>query len=327
MFETLPERFSVCRPRMDDAQRITEMRIACDLVDRGEVASDAAALRTYWQHPGFNLESDAWLITTPDDRFVCYGSIRHDVPTHIIVFHWVHPDFRDRGLGTYLLRVAEARARACIAQAPVDARVSLDAFISERNSAGKRCLEEEGFVVIRHSWQMKLEMNEPPEPAQWPEGMTVRSFVPQQDEQATYETEEEAFQDHWGHIPMTFEQWTQAITQQEDFDPSLTFLVTAGEEIAALTICEYWLGKGLVGTLGVRRNWRRGGVGMALLRHAFGAFYTRGIHTITLNVDAQSLTGATRLYERAGMHIALLDHQYQKELRAGRELSTQTIGD
>ena len=52
-----------------------------------------------------------------------------------------------------------------------------------------------------------------------------------------------------------------------------------------------------------------------------------GTHTIILYVDAQSLTGATHLYECAGMHVALLDHQYQKELRAGKELSTQTISE
>jgi mycothiol synthase len=42
-------------------------------------------------------------------------------------------------------------------------------------------------------------------------------------------------------------------------------------------------------------------------------------------VDAQSLTGATRLYERAGMHIAQEDITYEKELRAGIDMSTQTF--
>jgi hypothetical protein len=40
-------------------------------------------------------------------------------------------------------------------------------------------------------------------------------------------------------------------------------------------------------------------------------------------VDSQNLTGATRLYERAGMHVARIHITYEKELRAGIELSTQ----
>ena len=40
---------------------------------------------------------------------------------------------------------------------------------------------------------------------------------------------------------------------------------------------------------------------------------------------SQNLTGATRLYERAGMHVARIYVSYEKELRAGIELSTQAI--
>ena len=64
---------------------------------------------------------------------------------------------------------------------------------------------------------------------------------------------------------------------------------------------------------------------MALLLHSFGEFYRRGRHTVGLGVDSQNLTGATRLYERAGMHVARIYIAYEKELRAGVELSTQTI--
>jgi len=41
-----------------------------------------------------------------------------------------------------------------------------------------------------------------------------------------------------------------------------------------------------------------------LLRRSFTAFADRGIRRALLNVDAESPTGATRLYERAGMRVA-----------------------
>jgi ribosomal protein S18 acetylase RimI-like enzyme len=99
-----------------------------------------------------------------------------------------------------------------------------------------------------------------------------------------------------------------------------------GEQIAGISLCgiektsDAW-----VQTLGVLRSWRRQGLALALLQHSFREFYKRGLHTVYLAVDAQSLTGATRLYERAGMHIVRQNDRYEKELRAGRELSTQMV--
>jgi ribosomal protein S18 acetylase RimI-like enzyme len=82
-----------------------------------------------------------------------------------------------------------------------------------------------------------------------------------------------------------------------------------------------------VNSLSVRRPWRRRGLGLALLQHAFGEFYRRDTMTVALGVDAQSLTGATRLYERAGMHVDRQYAVYEKELRPGRELCTQTVAE
>ena len=44
-----------------------------------------------------------------------------------------------------------------------------------------------------------------------------------------------------------------------------------------------------------------------------------------LGVDAQSLTGATRLYEKAGMHVDRQYANYEKELRPGEDLGTQSL--
>ncbi|HEV2582694.1 MAG TPA: GNAT family N-acetyltransferase, partial [Ktedonobacteraceae bacterium] len=87
----------------------------------------------------------------------------------------------------------------------------------------------------------------------------------------------------------------------------------------------YELGDGWVNTLAVLRPWRKQGLGMALLLHSFREFYQRGKRKVGLGVDSQNLTGATRLYQRAGMHVAREHITYEKELRAGIELSTQIL--
>jgi mycothiol synthase len=44
-------------------------------------------------------------------------------------------------------------------------------------------------------------------------------------------------------------------------------------------------------------------VASALVRSAFAMFGSRGIIDVRLNVDRDNATGATHLYERAGMHL------------------------
>jgi len=61
--------------------------------------------------------------------------------------------------------------------------------------------------------------------------------------------------------------------------------------------------RGVIASLAVRPAWRRRGLGLALLRNALGEFYRRGCGSVELLVDGDSLTGALRLYERAGVDI------------------------
>ena len=69
---------------------------------------------------------------------------------------------------------------------------------------------------------------------------------------------------------------------------------------------------GHVNGLGVLRPYRRRGIGLALLHHAFGEYYRRGKRGVSLGVDAENLTGALSLYQRAGMHVHRQFDLYEK---------------
>ncbi len=64
----------------------------------------------------------------------------------------------------------------------------------------------------------------------------------------------------------------------------------------------------------------------SILSHAFGEGAYKG-KVFSLTVDTPSSTGATRLYERAGMHITRRYDIYEKELRVGVELRTQALAE
>ena len=82
---------------------------------------------------------------------------------------------------------------------------------------------------------------------------------------------------------------------------------------------------GWVGTLGVLRPWRKRGIGLALLHQSFGEFYRRGFRKVGLGVDGENLTGALRLYKKAGMSVHRQFELYEKELRPGLEISVQNL--
>lgn len=289
-----------------------------------------------WQTPGFNLETDARLVMAPDGEIAGYYEVWDLLKPSVRVSVWglTHPQHRNMGIGSYLLHWAEERAWLAVERAPQDARVIIQSNIPTINQAAGELFMDCGYRMIRHSLRMVIDINDEPPQPQWPAGLTNRTFKVGEDEVGVTMAVREAFQDHWGYVEVPFEEdlerWKHRVETDPDFDPSLWFLAMDGDEIAGLSLCRAKIyddpEMGWVGTLGVRRAWRRKGLGLALLHHSFQAFYNRGKPRAGLGVDAQSLTGATRLYERAGMKPdpARQFDLYEKELRPGVELSTQT---
>jgi mycothiol synthase len=152
----------------------------------------------------------------------------------------------------------------------------------------------------------------PPEPA--PAGIEIRTFRPGE-ERAVYEAHMETFVDSWEHVHEPYERWRHWTVERPGFDPRLWLLALDGEQVAGIVLCALHdddPGIGRVVILGVRRAWRRRGVGEALLRAAFAALAERGCRRAVLGVDAESLTGAHRLYERAGMSVAARFDVYER---------------
>ena len=79
---------------------------------------------------------------------------------------------------------------------------------------------------------------------------------------------------------------------------------------------------GYIELLGVVREERRHGIGEALLRSGFQAFAARGREGALLIVDSESTTGATRLYERAGMTARPRFASWAKRLRSATPAAT-----
>jgi ribosomal protein S18 acetylase RimI-like enzyme len=326
---------------LDDVERVVELSNLCSMELTGLRQAEVHRYRNDWQGPTLNPETDLRLVFAADGTLVGYGGV-WDAEPHVQIHSWgtVHPAYRGQGIGSYLAAWVEARARQSIPKAPTGARVGLGQGRPVVDTVGREFLLAHGYRLIRHFTKMKIEMSERPPAPVFPTGLTVRTFADlegslEQRLRALILAERDIFCDHWGYVeqPMEVEygDWRHWIEHDPDHDPTLWFLATAGDEIAGVSLCAPKTPEdpkmGYVESLGVRRPWRRQGVALALLHHSFGEFYRRSTFKVALDVDAQSLTGATRLYEKAGMHVDRQEAIYEKELRPGTDLSTQTLSE
>ena len=326
---TLPHGFQLRHPTMNDLQGVTDLLIACEIADYGQPTSSRAireeAIRSDWLSLETDLAKNAWVVLAPDGSYAGRTDLMVplDAPEKMHAVPRVSPNYRGLGIGTFLIRLAEQRAREIMTPLPQEKRVTLNSRVEGVNEDAKALLLREGFTPLRTFFRMEIDILEPPPVPQWPVGITVRTFVQRQDERSVFEAEEEIFQhDEWGYTPANFDEWVRSGTGNASFDPSLWFLAIAENEIAGCSLCHLNIGEqinmGFVNTLGVRRKWRKQGLGLALLYHSFDEFYKRGFHQAALSVDSENSTGAVRLYIRAGMRRAKkYDVRYEKVLKEG----------
>ena len=318
-------------PTRADIPAIVDMTNADALQYLGASDLTVAEYEAEWAEVGIDKAAMTRIATTRQGEFVAMVEA-HCHPPYVRNFLWgrVHPAYGGRGLGAYLNQWGEAYVRGQMTAAPADARVTVGCTVIQTNQGAAALFQGLGYQHVRSFYTMAIAMDTPPPAPAWPEGITVRTMQPGE-EAAVYRAIDESFQDHWGHVDTPFEEsfprWQHYMLNDPDADPSLWFLALAGDEIAGCSLCKPKItahpDMGWVNQLGVRREWRRQGLALALLHHTFGEFYRRGTKKVGLGVDASSLTGATRLYEKAGMAVLRQFDTYEKELRPGRDLTTQ----
>jgi mycothiol synthase len=297
-----PPEFAARAARPTDAEAVVELVAALGKGLGVRIDYGLDDLRSQWRH--VDLEHDAWAWER-DGRLVAFGSLwKRGEELSLDAF--VHPDFFGCGFGTAILRVAETRARARGATKLENGILAVD-----RRAAA--LLEANGYRDVRHYFKMTISMEAPPPEPEWPEGLEPRPFD-REHVRAFHAADDEAFADERGYVSEPFEEFVERRLERPGFDPTLWTAVWDGDEIAATLIADQRFGAGWIGGLGVRRPWRRRGLGLALLLRSFGQFYERGECRVALSVDTENPTGATRLYERAGMRVEREEVLYEKEL-------------
>lgn len=310
---------------------LTEFVQMVSLAESGRPHFTLDELRISFGQPEFDPARDALLLRDPAGDLVGAEWVEHRPPfVQSYATGFVAPGRTGQGIGTALLGWAREVAQSRLDEAPEGARVAFGAGVDADHEPSMDLMTGFGLELTRYFLEMRIDFEGGTPAPRLPPEVKVRTFVPGEDDARAYQAIDEAFRDHFGHVDRPLEVGLARFRHwmtKDDFDPSLWWLAFEGEEIVGANLCEPSVegdeGIGYVASLSVRRPWRGRGIAQGLLLLSFEEFRRRGKRAATLHVDAQSLTGATRLYESVGMRESDRYAYFETELRPGEDLSVR----
>lgn len=148
-----------------------------------------------------------------------------------------------------------------------------------------------------HCLLMRRELIAPQVAPQWPAGITVQHYTPEQ-AQAVHQLLQLAYLDGGGQVP-TLDRWLKAFETDAEYDPELCLLVRDAAGLIGVAQC--WT-SAYIKDLVVHPRARGQGLGRALLQQVLVMFAERREGFVDLRVLEDNLP-ARRLYESVGLHV------------------------
>ncbi len=307
-----------------DLQAVVDLYTASDRAVGADVWITPEILQSFLDAPTVDTEHDVFVVER-EGQVVAYADCEFKPESgRGFADGAVHPDFWNQGIGRELIHRTEARILdRALREAAADLPISVQRGTPDTDPAAIHLFESEGYRHVRSFYHMRIDLDQPIEALALPDGLAQRPFDRERDGRAVYEAHEEAFADHWGFERDSFEEWSHFMLDFPDLDPTMWLIAYEGDQVAGICLNRRYGDddpqKAWVGTLAVRRVWRKRGLGFALLKQSFALFQQRGYLRAGLGVDASSLTNAVALYERAGMQVDKRLLAYRKMLRGAFE--------
>ncbi|MER7927515.1 MULTISPECIES: mycothiol synthase [unclassified Streptomyces] len=244
------------------------------------------------------------LLLTLGDELVGYAQLEDTDPVEAPAAELVvHPSYRGHGhgraLGAALLSASGKRLRV---------------WAHGGHSAARHLAQVLGLTMFRELRQLRRPLTglELPEPV-LSEGVTVRTFVPGQDDAAWLAVNAAAFAHHPEQGSLTQRDLDDRKSESW-FDPAGFFLAERGGELVGFHWTKVHAEEGLgeVYVVGVLPGVQGGGLGKALTTIGLRHLALQGLPTAMLYVDADN-KAAVSVYERLGFTTYETDLMYRSE--------------
>ena len=320
--------------RDGDLEAIVDLINESDALDRLDEGTDALAFRELLHRPDFDPFNDAFVALDEDQSVV--GHARLDLKNaprqaRFYVHTVVHPDWRDEPIEELLLEQlwnsAQERRRT-LGSKPVQFRTYCAAHQGKRISL----FEKLGLHPVRYDLHMVYHpLDNLADPA-FPPGIRLRPYARGEDDESTLEVVNAAFADVMDFATVTLEDFRHWI-DSPSFRDHLSFVALDAQDIIGLCLCTVGEGRadligrrdGTIDSLCVRWDYRRRGVGLALLLTSLQAFTRAGLQSATLDTATHNPTEAIRLYQQAGFREAWSWITYGKEMGSETVLAPNSL--
>ena len=307
--------------RLEDAPALHQLELDCVPADGGTNLTTAEQYRGKLQEAEECLSTDTLCAADSAGRLAASAWVTCDVHLkheyRAFLEGRVHPDYRGRGLGSFLLQWMEARACEILSTLPEDRPAMLRVDFYDRSADAVELLEKHGFRLALAEDTMRRGLSHVLPALQLPEGMTLVAWSTRR---ATtfFEVYQEAFRERPGFPGWSEDTWRHNLTDYPDFRADLSLLLLEDTEAVGFTICHAENegnpqsgGTGWVSQMGVRPAWRKRGLGGALLSEVMRRFQSGGLGWAALEVSTENRR-ALRVYRRLGFERVKRRTSYQK---------------
>ncbi len=276
----LPAGLIARAPRLTDATAIFDLLAAYNTRLTGSPDATLAGVTEGLTAPGFERETDGWLVVDGTGRAVNFGAVVLGRHADLTICS------PDSPAADWLLDTAIAR---------VGRGTKLEIAVLRQNEPLRELITSRGFVRGTSYFQMRIDHTEPIAAPELPAGVELTGPDDEETRRAAYGVLAEGFADQEADAMPPYDEWAGSGVTLATLDGRPVAAIVTEDTYAETERCGY------VVRLAVLPEARGRGLGRFLLQHTFATDAAAGLTGTMLDVDSNNPTPALGLYESVGL--------------------------
>jgi len=319
MSSTVPSGHTTRRATLDDVEAIFEVVAAHNIPVCGDPNSTLEDVADELVEPGFDLDTDSWLIQDADGLTVGWGwACRKEDSPNVDIAVFARPGSEDAA--AWLWEAVQHRAVEIVRELGHSMAV-VDSAIFRADERVRALCEAHGYAPATTFFRLRIDHDgavpfpDPPLP------LDLRSADDPDVRRDAHAVREEGFSDHFGVVPTSYEAWVRAREASSAHDWRMVHVAYVdGTPAATLVRTNSFVPDencGYVQTLATRPAYQGRGLGRYLLRYAFAADAADGRLGTYLHVDTDPKRPALGLYLGVGMRQIQTIDVWRRRIETG----------